>query len=133
VHDPDGIQSLTLYYRLDPATNYTAVPMKDDGTGGDAITGDGIFSATIPGQAAGKSPPFTFPPRTAGRRHPLSGLAAADNEPGARMPGDVRRRQSGRQLRRVSFVDHPDQCNPLGQLSDLSNEGNDCTFVNGTG
>ena len=26
-HDPDGIQNLTLYYRLDPATNYTAVPM----------------------------------------------------------------------------------------------------------
>ena len=25
VHDPDGVQSLTLYYRLDPATSYTAV------------------------------------------------------------------------------------------------------------
>ncbi len=49
---PDGVQSLTLYYRLDPATNYTAVPMKDDGTGGDAVAGDGVFSATIPGQAA---------------------------------------------------------------------------------
>ena len=52
VHDPDGVQNLTLYYRLDPATTYTAVPMKDDGTGGDAVAGDGIFSATIPGQAA---------------------------------------------------------------------------------
>ena len=36
VHDPDGVQSLTLYYRIDPATTYTSVPMKDDGTGGDA-------------------------------------------------------------------------------------------------
>ena len=52
VNDPDGVQSLTLYYRLDPAATYTAVPMKDDGTGGDAIAGDGVFSATIPGQAA---------------------------------------------------------------------------------
>ena len=51
-HDPDGIQSLMLYYRLDPATNYTLVPMNDAGTNGDAVAGDGIFSATILGQAA---------------------------------------------------------------------------------
>ena len=51
VHDPDGVQSLVLNYRLDPATSYTAVTMKDDGTGGDAIAGDGVFSATIPGQS----------------------------------------------------------------------------------
>ena len=58
VHDPDGVQSLTLNYRLDPATTYTAVPMKDDGTGGDAIAGDGVFSATIPGQAANQIAAF---------------------------------------------------------------------------
>ncbi|MGC9944297.1 MAG: lamin tail domain-containing protein, partial [Verrucomicrobiota bacterium] len=52
VSDPDGVTNLTLYYRLDPAMNYTAVPMKDDGTGGDVVPGDGIFSASIPGQAA---------------------------------------------------------------------------------
>ncbi|MGP8235670.1 MAG: lamin tail domain-containing protein [Limisphaerales bacterium] len=52
VHDPDGVQNLTLYYRLDPATTYTAVPMNDKGVAGDAMAGDGIFSATIPGQAA---------------------------------------------------------------------------------
>ena len=50
VHDPDGVQNLTLKYRIDPATSYTSVAMKDDGTGGDALSGDGIFSATIPGQ-----------------------------------------------------------------------------------
>jgi hypothetical protein len=50
VSDPDGVTNLTLYYRLDPATTYTAVPMKDDGTGGDEVWGDGVFSATIPGQ-----------------------------------------------------------------------------------
>jgi hypothetical protein len=54
VHDPDGVQNLTLYYRLDPATTYKAVPMNDNGLAGDAIAGDGIFSATIPGQAANK-------------------------------------------------------------------------------
>ena len=41
--DPDGVQNLTLYYRLDPATNYTAVPMLDNGTGGDAVPGDGVL------------------------------------------------------------------------------------------
>src|SRR5205085_5174206 len=41
-----------LKYRIDPSATYTFVPMVDDGTGGDAIAGDGIYSATIPGQAA---------------------------------------------------------------------------------
>ena len=52
VNDLDGVTNLTLYYRLDPATNYVAVPMVDNGAGGDAVPGDGIFSAAIPGQAA---------------------------------------------------------------------------------
>ena len=52
IHDPSGVQSLVLNYRIDPSTTYTSVTMKDDGTGGDAVAGDGIFSATIPGQVA---------------------------------------------------------------------------------
>ena len=52
VNDPNGLQSLVLHYRIDPATTYTTVTMKDNGTGGDAIAGDGIYSATIPGQSA---------------------------------------------------------------------------------
>ncbi len=53
VHDPDGVQSLTLLYRIDPSFNYTAVAMNDMGLTGDAIAGDGLFSAIIPGLAAG--------------------------------------------------------------------------------
>jgi hypothetical protein len=53
VHDPHGVQSLVLNYRIDPATNYTSVPLNDAGTNGDAVAGDGIYSATIPGQTAG--------------------------------------------------------------------------------
>ena len=53
VYDPDGLASVTLRYRNDTAapavTN--SVAMTDDGTGGDARAGDGIYSATIPGQA----------------------------------------------------------------------------------
>jgi hypothetical protein len=42
-----------VQYRYDPDTNYTAVTMRDDGAGGDAVAGDKVYSATIPGAAAG--------------------------------------------------------------------------------
>ncbi|MCX6905383.1 MAG: lamin tail domain-containing protein, partial [Verrucomicrobia bacterium] len=55
-HDFKGFQP-TLLWRVDvgndPAPSYTAVPMVDDGTGGDALAQDGLFSATIPAQASG--------------------------------------------------------------------------------
>ncbi|MBI3414365.1 MAG: lamin tail domain-containing protein [Verrucomicrobia bacterium] len=50
VHDPDGVAALTLNYRIDPASDVTSVAMVDDGTRGDVIAGDGVFSAIIPGQ-----------------------------------------------------------------------------------
>lgn len=56
--DPDGLSSLRLFYRIDPATTYASVPMLDDGTGGDAVAGDGVLSATIPAQAAGTTVAF---------------------------------------------------------------------------
>src|SRR5262249_46502370 len=40
-------------YRLDPNATVSTLNMVDSGTGGDAIAGDGVYSATIPGQAAG--------------------------------------------------------------------------------
>ncbi len=53
VMDSDGISLVVLQYRLDPAISYSTVIMRDDGTGGDAVAGDGIYSATIPGQTTG--------------------------------------------------------------------------------
>ncbi|MCL5096073.1 MAG: lamin tail domain-containing protein, partial [Candidatus Omnitrophica bacterium] len=52
VDDPDGLDYVQLHYRLDPNTGYTTVNMTDDGTGGDAVAGDEVYSATVPGQAA---------------------------------------------------------------------------------
>jgi hypothetical protein len=49
--DPDNVAALNLVWRLDPGSAST-LAMVDNGTGGDAIAGDGIYSATIPGQAA---------------------------------------------------------------------------------
>lgn len=56
IHDP-ALAQPTLLYRVDRGVNlnptYTHVAMMDNGTGGDAIAGDGLYSATIPAQAAG--------------------------------------------------------------------------------
>lgn len=52
-HDPNGIASVFLSYRIDPALSYHTVRMVDDGTAGDAVAGDGIYSAIIPGQLRG--------------------------------------------------------------------------------
>jgi hypothetical protein len=57
-HDPDGIASRTLKYRVEPVATHTAVTMTDDGSGGDAVAGDGVFTAKIPGQAASKTIAF---------------------------------------------------------------------------
>jgi len=51
--DPDNIASAQLRFRVDPAATLTSVTMRDDGTGGDVIAGDGAYSATISGRAAG--------------------------------------------------------------------------------
>jgi len=56
--DPDGLQSLTLHYRADYSTQYTTVPMTDDGAGGDALAGDGLYSATFSSQEVGAKAAF---------------------------------------------------------------------------
>ena len=57
-HDADGVSSLLLRYRIDPASTYATVTMTDNGAGGDAVAGDGVFSATIPGQSSGATVAF---------------------------------------------------------------------------
>jgi hypothetical protein len=61
VTDPDGVGSVTLSYQLvDPgayihkedaayATNWTDLPMVDDGTSGDLVIGDAVYTVTVPG------------------------------------------------------------------------------------
>jgi len=50
--DQDGIGQVQLRFRIDPAASHATIIMRDDGTGGDAIAGDGIYSATISGRAS---------------------------------------------------------------------------------
>ena len=53
VHDPDGISSVTLKYRVDPSFVTNTLSMNDNGTNGDVIANDGIYSTTIPGSGKG--------------------------------------------------------------------------------
>ena len=53
-HDPDGLFTVQLKYRVDPSTTVTTLNMVDTGVSGDAVAGDGIYSATIPGQLIDK-------------------------------------------------------------------------------
>ncbi|MBI1841210.1 MAG: lamin tail domain-containing protein, partial [Verrucomicrobia bacterium] len=41
------------WYRYDPGLVLTNVVMRDDGTGGDLVAGDGVYSGVIPGRTAG--------------------------------------------------------------------------------
>ena len=132
VHDPNGVQSLTLNYRIDPATTYISVPMKDDGTGGDAIAGDGIFSATIPGQSANTLAAFYISAtdsNSVASRFPA--IRTADNEPDrecAVMFGDG---NPGGSFSVYHLWLTQNNVNRWAALSDLSNEMIDGTFVTG--
>ncbi|MBE3123602.1 MAG: lamin tail domain-containing protein, partial [Planctomycetes bacterium] len=60
VTDPDGVQSVTLQYQLVDAgsyiaiedaayqTTWTSLTMVDDGTGGDEVAGDSVYTVTMP-------------------------------------------------------------------------------------
>jgi hypothetical protein len=128
-HDPNGLQSLTLYYRIDPATNYTSVAMNDSGTGGDAMAHDGIFSATIPDQAANTIVAFyiaAVDSLGASTRFPA---LLTDNSPVREcvvMFGDG---NPGGSFGVYHMWLTQTNINRWANLADLSNEGNDFTFI----
>ena len=47
---PEGL-AVTLLYRLDGASEFTATPMLDDGAHADGLAADGVFGAFVPPQA----------------------------------------------------------------------------------
>ena len=51
--DPEAVDNLNLFYRIDPNTAYTEVAMNDKGGGPDLIGTDGIYIGIIPGQPSG--------------------------------------------------------------------------------
>ncbi|MBI3868012.1 MAG: lamin tail domain-containing protein [Verrucomicrobia bacterium] len=81
LHDPQGVQSAVVNYRVDPASTVVSAPMRDDGTGGDAIARDGVFTATIPGQAAGARIAFTIVAQDSLGASTVFPVSYADNTP----------------------------------------------------
>ena len=59
VSDPDPVSTVLLNFRVEPASAYNSVPLRDDGAGGDLVAADGILSATLPAQNAGGVVAFT--------------------------------------------------------------------------
>ncbi len=53
VQDPDGVSVVRLKYHVDPSGTTSTVTMVDNGTSGDAVGGDGIYSGILPGQSDG--------------------------------------------------------------------------------
>ncbi len=125
--DPDGLSAMRLNYRIDPSASYTTVNMVDDGTGGDAVAGDGLFSATIPGQAANQLVAFY--------------VEATDKATaGSRFPADAPTREClvmfGDPVPTTSFGIYRywltrANVNTWSARENLSNELIDCTFVYG--
>jgi hypothetical protein len=50
IEDASGVASASVFYR--PATVFLETPMYDDGTNGDLVAGDHIYTAILPGQPA---------------------------------------------------------------------------------
>ncbi|MEJ0090950.1 MAG: lamin tail domain-containing protein [Limisphaerales bacterium] len=132
VHDAGSVQNLTLNYRIDPATSYTAVTMRDDGTLGDAVAGDGIFSATIPGQSANKLAAFYILVTDsfgATSRFPSLLNDGAPVREGLVMFGDG---NPGGSFGVYHLWVSNTNATRWQNLGNLSNEGNDCTMVSGS-
>jgi len=54
VSDPDGLSSVSLRFRTVETAAFSSVAMRDDGAGGDALAGDGIWSGTLNGRGSGE-------------------------------------------------------------------------------
>ncbi|MCX5643409.1 MAG: lamin tail domain-containing protein [Phycisphaerae bacterium] len=130
VLDHDGVQSVTLYYRSEGTTTFSTTPMTDDGTGSDKIPGDGIYTAAIPGVAAGTMRAFYLMASdgTASTRFPtkLEPSAAAPERTCLVRVGD------GAASTRVNTYRvwmSNDVVKAFQSRPNLSNELMDCTFV----
>ena len=58
VYDPDGISSVTLYYKPDRASSYSQIEMYDDGKHSDGAANDGVYGGDIPKNPARQTVAF---------------------------------------------------------------------------
>ncbi len=130
VVDNDGMNAVTLYYRSEGTTAFTSTPMVDNGSSGDPVGGDGIFTATIPGAPAGTMRAFyiTASDGSATMRFPTV------LEPSADVPNRTCLVRVGDAIVTTRFATYRiwlsnDVVNTILSRANLSNELMDCTFV----
>lgn len=127
--DPDGLDTILLRHRIDPAGTTGTVTLRDDGTGGDAVAGDGVFSGTLPGRPANTLVAF---------RIEATDRAAVPAT--TRFPSDAPAREAlvrwGEEpefgnVGVYRFWQRQSDFNRLRSREPLANDNVDCTFVYG--
>lgn len=125
--DPGGVSRLDLYYREDGISTFSSTRMLDNGTGGDAIANDGIYSATLTGRSAGVMVCFYI-------------QATDGSSTASRFPADAPTREclvrwgEGESMSTIAnyrLWQRQTEVNTLYGREPLSNDPLDCTFVYG--
>ena len=130
VTDNDGVASVTLYYRYEGGGAFTSTPMVDDGSGDDAVAGDGVYSAAILGSGGGMMRAFYIEASdgSASTRFPTMLEATAE------VPERTCLIRVGDTLLNTRLATYRlwlsnDVVNTFRSRPNLSNELLDCTFV----
>ncbi|HTH49940.1 MAG TPA: CotH kinase family protein, partial [Candidatus Limnocylindria bacterium] len=116
-------------YRLDPATTIRTVTMTDDGTGGDAVAGDGLYTATLPGQLTGTLLAYTVTAQDTAAGGATSRYPAADATGEALIR--FGEQQPAGNIPTYRFWVTQANFNAWSSRSKLNNTPLDCTFVLG--
>ncbi|HEY4417819.1 MAG TPA: lamin tail domain-containing protein, partial [Verrucomicrobiae bacterium] len=132
ISDPNTVTNVTLHWRLDPSTLSLSTAMKDDGTGGDAVAHDGIYTATLTGKPANQMVAFYLTAAdSTGVITRFPALRPSDNEPareGAVMFGDG---NPGGSFGVYHLWLTQSNVTRWSSLPNLSNESSDGTMVSG--
>ncbi|MBN2138556.1 MAG: lamin tail domain-containing protein [Sedimentisphaerales bacterium] len=130
VADNDGVGSVTLYYRSEGVGGFTTSAMVDDGSGGDSVAGDKIYTGIIPGASGGTMRAFYIVASdgAASTRFPTM------LEPSADVPERTCLVRVGDATASSAFASYRiwisnDVVSVFGSRPNLSNELMDCTFV----
>ena len=83
IHSRSAAPVVRVNYRIDPSPTSRMVAMTDDGTGEDEVAGDGLFTATLPGQSTGILLAYTVEARES------SGASGATRFPSAAAGGEA--------------------------------------------
>lgn len=130
VTDNDPVSAVTLYYRSEGQAAFTPAQMNDNAAAPDAIANDGVYTAAIPGAAAGTMRAFYIVASdgTAQNRFPAR-LEDTAPVPDRTCLVRVADRSVSSAFARYRIWMSNDVLNTFKSRPNLSNELLDCTFV----